>query len=202
MRKLVIATGNVGKAQEFVGIFSQYDVEILTLKDFPEIGEIEETGTTFAENAALKAQTVAKILNTTVLADDSGLIVDALGGAPGIYSARYAGDHNDAKNNEKLLNELKDVPDEKRTARFHCTLAIATPHGEVDYFEGDCEGQIAHELSGENGFGYDPLFLLPDRGITMANLKPEEKNQISHRANAIKALGKNIEKVLEKIDKK
>ncbi|EUJ53541.1 XTP/dITP diphosphatase [Listeria fleischmannii] len=202
MRKLVIATGNVGKAQEFVGIFSQYDVEILTLKDFPEIGEIEETGTTFAENAALKAQTVAKILNTTVLADDSGLIVDALGGAPGIYSARYAGDHNDAKNNEKLLNELKDVPDEKRTARFHCTLAIATPHGEVDYFEGDCEGQIAQELSGENGFGYDPLFLLPDRGITMANLKPEEKNQISHRANAIKALGKNIEKVLEKIDKK
>lgn len=175
MRKLVIATGNVGKAQEFVGIFSQYDVEILTLKDFPEIGEIEETGTTFAENAALKAQTVAKILNTTVLADDSGLIVDALGGAPGIYSARYAGDHNDAKNNEKLLNELKDVPDEKRTARFHCTLAIATPHGEVDYFEGDCEGQIAQELSGENGFGYDPLFLLPDRGITMANLKPEEK---------------------------
>ncbi|WP_088809866.1 MULTISPECIES: XTP/dITP diphosphatase [Listeria] len=203
MRKLVIATGNVGKAQEFRGILEKYDVEILTLKDFPEIGEIEETGTTFAENAALKATTVAKILNQTVLADDSGLIVDALDGAPGVYSARYAGEaHNDAKNNEKLLRELGDTPDEKRTARFHCTLALATPDGEVDYYEGDCQGKIAQALSGKNGFGYDPLFFLPERGVTMANLTPAEKNQISHRANAIKNLGANIEKVLEKIDKK
>ncbi len=203
MRKLVIATANVGKAQEFRGILEKYDVEILTLKDFPEIGEIEETGTTFAENAALKATEVAKILNQTVLADDSGLIVDALGGAPGVYSARYAGEaHNDAKNNEKLLHELSGVKDVERTARFHCTLALATPDGTVDYYEGDCEGRIAHELSGENGFGYDPLFFLPERGVTMANLTPAEKNQISHRANAIKNLGENIEKVLEKIDKK
>ncbi|WP_167629485.1 XTP/dITP diphosphatase [Listeria valentina] len=200
MRELVIATANKGKVKEFEEILGSHDIKILTLLDFPEIGEIEETGKTFKENAALKATTVAKILNKTVLADDSGLVVDALDGAPGVYSARYAGEaHNDAKNNEKLLNELKNVKPGDRTARFHCTLAISTPVGEVDYYEGECPGEIALELSGANGFGYDPLFYLPDFGVTMANLTPDQKNSISHRGNAIKELGKNIEKVLEKI---
>lgn len=196
----MIATANKGKVKEFEEILGSHDIKILTLLDFPEIGEIEETGKTFKENAALKATTVAKILNKTVLADDSGLVVDALDGAPGVYSARYAGEaHNDAKNNEKLLNELKNVKPGDRTARFHCTLAISTPVGEVDYYEGECPGEIALELSGANGFGYDPLFYLPDFGVTMANLTPDQKNSISHRGNAIKELGKNIEKVLEKI---
>ncbi len=196
----MIATANKGKVKEFEEILGSHDIKILTLLDFPEIGEIEETGKTFKENAALKATTVAKILNKTVLADDSGLVVDALDGAPGVYSARYAGEaHNDAKNNEKLLNELKNVKPGDRTARFHCTLAISTPAGEVDYYEGECPGEIALELSGANGFGYDPLFYLPDFGVTMANLTPDQKNSISHRGNAIKELGKNIEKVLEKI---
>ncbi|EUJ27406.1 nucleoside-triphosphatase [Listeria floridensis FSL S10-1187] len=203
MRELVIATANKGKAMEYEQILGSHDIKILTLLDFPEIGDIEETGTTFAENAAIKAETVAKLLNKTVLADDSGLVVDALDGAPGVYSARYAGEaHNDAKNNEKLLKELKDIPAEKRTARFHCTLAIATPDGALDYFDGECEGRIAEAPSGTNGFGYDPLFYLPNFGTTMANLTPEQKNKISHRGNAIKELGKNIEKVLAKIDQK
>ncbi|WP_163653620.1 XTP/dITP diphosphatase [Listeria sp. PSOL-1] len=203
MKKLVIATHNRGKAREFEAMLAKYQVEVLTLADFPDIKEIEETGTTFAENAALKAETVAKKLGTTVIADDSGLIVDALHGAPGVYSARYAGfDHNDAKNNEKLLAELKGIPKEKRTARFHTTLAVSSPRTTTDFYTGECSGLIAEKPSGENGFGYDPLFYVPEKGTTMANLPSEEKNKISHRANALKELAKNIEKLLAKIEEK
>ncbi|WP_239254770.1 XTP/dITP diphosphatase [Listeria ilorinensis] len=203
MKQLVIATANPGKAKEFEEMLAPYGITIKTLADFPEIGEIEETGTTFAENAALKAETVAKQIGEVVIADDSGLMVDALDGAPGIYSARYAGEaHNDAKNNEKLLNDLQNVVEEARTAKFHCTLAVSSPTGQTDFYTGEVKGIIATAPSGSNGFGYDPLFYLPEYGTTMANLSPEEKNKISHRANALKRLAENIEKLLAKIGEK
>lgn len=203
MSKIIIATANKGKAKEFEKTFAKFNIEVATLADFPEIGEIEETGTTFAENAALKAETVASVLNQTVIADDSGLIVDALDGAPGVYSARYAGvAHDDAKNNEKLLKNLEGVEPDNRTARFHCTLAVATPSEKTSFYTGEVEGVIAEQLCGTNGFGYDPLFFLPEFGLTMAEIPAEKKNEISHRANAIKQLEKDLAEVVEKVTKK
>ncbi|MBC2284741.1 XTP/dITP diphosphatase [Listeria booriae] len=200
MKKLVIATNNPGKAKEFEKLFGAHGIEILTLADFPEIGEIEETGTTFSENAALKAETVSKKINQVVIGDDSGLIVDALNGAPGVYSARYAGNqHNDADNNEKLLKELTDVPASARQARFHCTLAIAFPGEETQFFTSECEGSILTAPQGENGFGYDPLFYLASFDKSMAEIPPEEKNKISHRAKALEKVAKNIDQLIEKI---
>ncbi|MBC2054965.1 XTP/dITP diphosphatase [Listeria booriae] len=200
MKKLVIATNNSGKAKEFEKLFGAHGIEILTLADFKEIGEIEETGTTFAENAALKAETVAQKINQVVIGDDSGLIVDALNGAPGVYSARYAGNqHNDADNNEKLLKELTDVPASARQARFHCTLAVAFPGEETQFFTGECEGSILAAPQGENGFGYDPLFYLASFDKSMAEIPPEEKNKISHRAKALEKVAKNIDQLIEKI---
>ncbi|MBC1473224.1 XTP/dITP diphosphatase [Listeria grandensis] len=200
MKKLVIATNNVGKAQEFEKLFGAHGIEILTLADFPEIGEIEETGTTFAENAALKAETVANQIGQVVIGDDSGLIVDALDGAPGVYSARYAGNqHNDADNNEKLMKELRDVPKSARQARFHCTLAIAFPDEATQFFTGECEGEILALPQGKNGFGYDPLFYLPEFDKSMAEITPDQKNKISHRGKALEKVAKNIDQLLEKI---
>lgn len=201
MKKLVIATANKGKVEEFRSLFAKYPISIQTLLDFPEIGEIEETGTTFAENAAIKAETVSKRLNIPVLADDSGLMVDYLDGAPGIYSARYAGSgHDDEKNNEKLLANLKGVPKEKRTAKFHCTLAIAIPAEPTYFYDGEVAGYITEEKSGKSGFGYDPLFYLPNYQATMAELDPAEKNKISHRASALANLSKDLEKVIKKMN--
>ncbi|WP_430536145.1 XTP/dITP diphosphatase [Listeria rocourtiae] len=200
MKKLVIATNNVGKAREFEKLFGAYGIEILTLADFPEIGEIDETGTTFAENAALKAETVAEQIGQVVIGDDSGLIVEALDGAPGVYSARYAGNqHNDADNNEKLLRELTDVPDESRQAKFHCTLAIAFPGSPSEFFTGECAGKILTAPQGVNGFGYDPLFYLEEFDQSMAEISAEQKNKISHRAKALEKIAKNIDQLLEKI---
>lgn len=201
MKTLVIATANKGKAQEFQALFADYPVTIKTLLDFPEIGEIEETGITFAENAALKAETVANLLNIPVLADDSGLIVDYLDGAPGVYSARYAGDgHDDKKNNKKLLKNLTGVPYEQRTARFHCTLAIAVPQQQTIFYSGEVSGYITEEERGASGFGYDPLFYLPNYQKTMAEIAASEKNKISHRANALAKLAKDIDILIQKID--
>lgn len=201
MKTLVIATANKGKAQEFQALFADYPVTIKTLLDFPEIGEIEETGTTFAENAALKAETVANLLNIPVLADDSGLIVDYLDGAPGVYSARYAGDgHDDKKNNKKLLKNLTGVPYEQRTARFHCTLAIAVQQQQTIFYSGEVSGYITEEERGASGFGYDPLFYLPNYQKTMAEIAASEKNKISHRANALAKLAKDIDILIQKID--
>ncbi|APU70922.1 hypothetical protein LCR01_09340 [Companilactobacillus crustorum] len=189
MKEIIIATKNPGKAREFKKIFNDQEFSLKTLLDFPDFPEIRETGKTFEENATLKAHAVMERLNLPTIADDSGLQVDALYGRPGIYSARYAGDHNDSANNAKLLSELGGVPQEKRTARFVSTLVFANPNNDQDLVvEGEVKGQIALFPRGEDGFGYDPLFYLPELDKTMAELTLDEKNQISHRGNAIKKL--------------
>ncbi len=188
-KTILIATGNKGKAKEFEALFGEFGYSIKTLNDFPEIGDIPETGETFSENAHQKATEISKLMDTIVLADDSGLEVDALDGNPGIYSARYAGEHgNDKKNNQKLLVDLKDVPKENRQANFHCSLVLVGPGREPLFVEGKVDGFILFEPKGKNGFGYDPLFFIPDKNRTMAELSNEEKNKISHRAQAIKQL--------------
>ena len=186
---ILIATGNKGKAKEFEAIFKEKGLDVKTLLDFPDVPEVEETGKTFAENALLKAETISKQFNCLVLADDSGLMVDALNGQPGVYSARYAGKlKSDAANNAKLMHELTDIPQTERTAKFHCTLAVAAPGKESLVVEGEVKGEILAIPRGDNGFGYDPLFLVPSLNKTMAELSGSEKNKISHRAQAIKAL--------------
>lgn len=191
---VIIATKNKGKAKEFEALFNEKGYEIKTLLDYPELDEVEETGTTFNENALLKAETIAEKLNTLVLADDSGLIVEALYGQPGVYSARYAGEEkNDAKNNAKLLNELADTPKEKRRAAFHCSLALAEPGKESLVIEGQVKGRIADVPRGTHGFGYDPLFYLPEKEKTMAELTQDEKNKISHRAVALQKLSTELD---------
>ena len=188
-KTIMIATGNMGKAKEFEKMFAKAGYQIKTMKDFPELPEVQETGQTFEENARLKAETIANILQCPVLADDSGLTVDALGGMPGIYSARFAGEQkSDASNNAKLLHELTDVADENRTAQFHCTLVFAAPQKESLVVEGVWNGRIARIPRGENGFGYDPLFIVDGLEKTSAELTPEEKNAISHRGQAMKKL--------------
>lgn len=190
--EILIATNNPGKAREFEALFGRKGWQVKTLLDYPEIPEVEETGTTFAENALLKAETIAKQLNMLVLADDSGLKVDALGGQPGVYSARYAGEpKSDAANNAKLLHELSSFRPEEKTAQFHCTLALAMPGKESLVVSGEVEGLIIAIPRGDNGFGYDPLFYVPEKEKTMAELSSDEKNNISHRAKALV----NLEKV-------
>lgn len=191
---VIIATKNKGKAKEFEALFNEKGFAIKTLLDFPELDDVEETGITFNENALLKAETIAEKLNTLVLADDSGLIVEALYGQPGVYSARYAGEEkNDAKNNAKLLNELADTPSDKRQAAFHCSLALAEPGKESLVIEGQVKGRIADVPRGTHGFGYDPLFYIPEKNKTMAELSQEEKNKISHRAVALQKLSKELD---------
>lgn len=191
---VIIATKNKGKAKEFEALFNEKGFAIKTLLDFPELDDVEETGTTFNENALLKAETIAEKLNTLVLADDSGLIVEALYGQPGVYSARYAGEEkNDAKNNAKLLNELADTPSDKRQAAFHCSLALAEPGKESLVIEGQIKGRIADVPRGTHGFGYDPLFYIPEKDKTMSELSQEEKNKISHRAVALQKLSKELD---------
>lgn len=193
MTKILIATKNDGKAREYCKLFEPKGIEVITLKDLNEQVEIIENGKTFSENALIKAQTLTDKLNIPVLADDSGLVVDALNGAPGIYSARYAGDHDDEANNKKLLEELKKVPDEKRTAHFHCSIVATAPDKTPLEANGDVYGLIAHEKHGEDGFGYDPLFYYPEFGKTFGEIGMEEKNKVSHRAKA-------TENLLEKFD--
>nr|WP_054755960.1 XTP/dITP diphosphatase [Liquorilactobacillus satsumensis] len=189
MQKIIIATKNEGKAREFRSFFEPRGFVVKTLNDLTEKPNIVENGKTFAENAYLKASTLTAVLHETVLADDSGLLVDELdGGAPGIYSARYAGDHDDAANNAKLLRELRDTPQEKRTARFHSSLVVTSVNKEPLKVAGEVTGTILTAPRGEDGFGYDPLFYLPQLGKTFAQLTPAEKNKISHRGRAIAAL--------------
>ncbi len=186
---MVIATKNKGKITEFQQMFAKEGWEVRSLLDYPDLPDIVEDGETFAENAAKKAETLANYLNQMVIADDSGLVVDALDGRPGVYSARYAGeDKSDAANSEKVLNELVDVPGDDRTARFICLLAVAKPNQETFFYEGTCEGYIAMSAAGSNGFGYDPIFYLPELDKTMAQLMAEQKNERSHRAKALKQL--------------
>ena len=197
-KTIVIATRNPGKAREFAALFAKEGYQIKTLLDYPDLPDVEETGTTFEENARLKAETIAQLLQQPVLADDSGLVVDALNGMPGIFSARFAGERkSDAANNAKLLHELTDVPDEKRTAHFHCTLVFAAPQKESLVVEADWDGRIARIPQGDNGFGYDPLFIVPNYDKTSAELTSKEKNQISHRGMAVKELERTWKEWLE-----
>lgn len=173
-------------------------MELLSLKDFPGVPEAVEDGATFAENAVKKAVLVAEYTGAIALADDSGLEVDALEGRPGVLSARFAGRHgDDAANNRLLLQLLLGLPDERRTARFRCAIALATPEGEVLTADGSCEGVIAHEPRGSNGFGYDPLFFMPEYGKTMAELPSDVKNRVSHRARAMQEALKLLREVFE-----
>ena len=186
---IVIATRNPGKTKEFKRIFAEKGYSVKTLLDYPDLPDVEETGKTFEENARLKAETIAAILQQPVLADDSGLIVDALNGMPGIYSARFAGEPtNNAANNAKLLHELTGVGQEKRTAKFHCTLVFAAPDKESLVVSGDWLGEVGTIPRGDNGFGYDPLFYVPEEGKTAAELTDDRKNEISHRGKAVAKL--------------
>jgi len=194
--RLVLATRNEGKAKEIREALSGLEVDLLTLSDFPEV---HEDGATFSENAKKKALTVAKFTGLPALADDSGLEVDALGGMPGVRSARFAGEGaDDDANNRKLLELLKGLPPERRTARFRCVLALAFPDGEVYTVEGTCEGLIAEEPAGEGGFGYDPLFLIPEEGRTFAQMTREEKNSLSHRGRALRKLREVLHQLIRR----
>lgn len=197
MKQVVIATKNKGKAKDFEALFGPFGYEVVTMFDVAPDVEIEETGTTFEENAILKAEILANMLGQIVIADDSGLAIDALNGEPGVYSARYAGDHDDEANMVKVLENMKDVPEEQRTARFCCALAIAGPNMETKTVFGTCEGIIAHEKKGTNGFGYDPIFYVPALEKHMAELSAEEKGAISHRGNAIRKLALQLAEFLK-----
>jgi len=190
MNKLVLATGNLGKVKELSDMLSSLNIEVVPQSEF-NVPEVAETGTTFVENAIIKARHAAKITGLPVIADDSGLEVDALNGAPGIYSARFAGtDASDKDNLLKLLSELKDVPEEKRTARFWCVLVLMRHADDPTPLicQGFWEGKITTEPSGENGFGYDPVFYVPEKNTTSAQLDKATKNTLSHRGKALKQL--------------
>jgi len=190
---LVMASRNPGKIRELEALLPDSGVKLLSLADFPGLPEIPEEGDTFADNAAAKALEVARLTGHPALADDSGLMVDALNGSPGVFSARYAQDRTapraptDADNWGKLLDELNNVPWNERGAHFVCELALATPDGRLLTARGECAGVIALSPQGDTGFGYDPVFWVPEYGATMAQLGPEIKNKISHRARALAA---------------
>lgn len=189
MKKLLIASENKNKVRELQELLAGEGWQILSLSDFPDLELPPETGKTFAENAMIKALAAAEKSGLLTMADDSGLAVDCLDGAPGVYSARYAGpDKDDKANTEKLLALLQDVPQEKRKATFHAAIALATPEGEAVYIEQTCNGEIARSESGSNGFGYDPVFYLSKMGRTMAELSAEEKNAVSHRGKALRKI--------------
>jgi XTP/dITP diphosphohydrolase len=187
MMDLVVATRNAGKLREIRRLLDDAGVKVLGLIDLPGLPEVEEDGDSFAANARKKAETIARLSGRLTLADDSGLVVEALGGEPGIHSARYAGiDADDAANNRKLLAALSRVPGERRQAAFVCVMALCHPHGDCRLFEGRLEGIVLEEPRGEEGFGYDPLFLVPEFGRTLAELSIEAKNRTSHRGQALR----------------
>ncbi|WP_170007849.1 XTP/dITP diphosphatase [Bacillus fonticola] len=187
--RLLLATNNRGKAKEFQTLFARFHYEVLTLQDVSDDFDVEETGDTFEENASLKAEAAANHFGMMTIADDSGLCIDALGGKPGVYSARYAGEEkSDESNIEKVLQELREVPDAERTALFVCCLAVAFPGFKARTVMGTVHGRILHEKRGANGFGYDPIFFFEEEGATFAELSSEQKQRWSHRANAMKKL--------------
>jgi XTP/dITP diphosphohydrolase len=183
--KLLLATNNTGKVREYKALLSGIPYKITTMAEQGISIDVEETIISFEENARLKATTLAKASGLLTLADDSGLEVAALGGEPGVLSSRYAGEGaSDADRIDFLLAKLKDVPEAERSARFRCVIAVAEPGGKVELYSGECSGTIKTAPRGEQGFGYDPIFYVPELGKTMAQLSPEEKNRISHRARA------------------
>jgi XTP/dITP diphosphohydrolase len=186
MKELLVATGNRGKLVEIRELLGDKVQKLYSLADFPGLPQIIEDGESFAENAIKKASQIAGLVNMPVLADDSGLVVSALKGEPGVYSARYAGEGaTDAGNNGKLLRALSDVPKDRRDAAFRCVIALCMPDGTCTTFDGELRGEIGFGLQGVGGFGYDPLFIVPGFGKTLAELPLEVKNAISHRAKAM-----------------
>lgn len=199
MTRLLIATNNRGKVREYQELLAGLPLEITFPAEEGYWLEVEESGETFEENACLKARAFARHSGLLTLADDSGLEVDALGGAPGVYSARYAGPGaSDADRYRKLLADLAEVPEDQRSARFRCVIAVARPDGRVETAAGACEGQIGFEPRGDYGFGYDPVFIVAGQGgKTMAELAPDVKNRISHRARAVDAVRPILERFLQ-----
>ncbi len=192
--KLIIASNNAHKIREIKAILGGRFDQVLSMREAGLEMEIEENGTTFRENALIKAHAVADATGCAALADDSGLSVDALDGAPGVYSARYAGMHGDDEaNNDKLLREMQHVPDGQRQGAYHCAMALVRPDGTELVAEGSCAGEILRARQGKGGFGYDPLFFLPAYNCTMAELSPEQKNAMSHRFQALIALEKQLD---------
>lgn len=184
--ELVVATRNAGKLREIRALLEDHNIAVRGVAEFPDLPEVEEDGETFAANARKKAETIARLTGRLTLADDSGLEVAALSGRPGVHSARYAGaDADDAANNRKLLAALAEVPSGARSAAFVCVMALCDPDGDCHLFEGRLSGEILHDLRGLDGFGYDPLFLVPDCGQTLAEIPLVEKNRISHRGAAL-----------------
>ncbi len=190
LMELVIATKNQHKVREILHVLEPSGVhKVSTLNDYPEIHDIEETGTSFTENASIKARAVCNYTGLPSLADDSGLVIDALNGEPGVYSARYGGPGlDDSGRNLLVLKKMSDVPDTRRTGRFVCTMVLAFPDGRIYERTGTCEGLITREPRGVHGFGYDPIFYLEERQRTMAELPLAEKNRVSHRARALKKI--------------
>lgn len=198
--EIVIASHNRGKIHEYQELFQAAGMgglKLLCLADFPGLGEPEELGATFEANAGLKADFALRATGKLSLADDSGLEVEYLGGAPGVHSARFAGEpKDDARNNQKLLALLASVPKPRRRARFRCIICVAVPSGEKRWFEGSCEGYIGFSPRGRHGFGYDPLFVVPSYRATMAELPPPVKNHISHRARAFRSAARYLKQIL------
>lgn len=193
MKKIIFATGNENKMKEIRQIMGDMPVEILSMKQAGITADIVEDGTTFEENALIKAKAIAEITKEIVLADDSGLEIDALNKEPGIYSSRYMGEDTSYHiKNRNLIERLEGVEEDRRTARFVCAIAAVFPDGEVITTMGTVEGRITHEEKGENGFGYDPIFYVPEFGCTTAELSDEEKNKISHRGNALRAMREKL----------
>lgn len=202
-QKLLLATRNQGKIVEFRRILDAIapgEIELVGLDQFPNLHDVDETGTTFQENALLKAREMSEATGLPAIADDSGLCVDALNGDPGIYSARWAGEHgNDRANLEKVLDQLKDVPDEKRTGYFICVAALYLPSGFTHCEEGRFLGRILHSPVGENGFGYDPIFQPDGLSISSAQMSAEEKDAMSHRGKALRAIAPHVMKALKSL---
>lgn len=196
--KVILASKNPHKLTELSAILSQHGFEIALESEYGLDIDVDETGTTFEENSLLKAEAVMKASGLPVLADDSGLMVDALDGAPGVYSARYGHKSSDGERTAFLLENMKNVPDEKRTAKFVCVITCLWPDGRKIVARGECPGVITHEVHGENGFGYDPVFYLPELGMTYAELPSEQKNAISHRARALQEFCRKYQQMQEK----
>jgi XTP/dITP diphosphohydrolase len=194
--RIIFATKNEGKVKEISEMLASTDIVLVSLNRFESLPEIVEDGKTYRENALKKAKIISEFTGEIVLADDSGLQVDVLGGEPGVYSARYAGEGaTDEENNAKLLAQLKDVPEEKRTASFFCALVLYYPDGHYRSFEAEWQGRIIDEWRGTNGFGYDPIFLWPAMNKTAAELTPEIKNTVSHRGQAFMKLRNYLSKI-------
>ena len=195
-KRIIFATGNKNKMEEIHMILADLGIPIYSMKEAGIDIDIVEDGTTFEENAMIKAKAIAELLpNHVILADDSGLEIDYLDKAPGIYSARYAGvDTSYDIKNQMLLDRLENVPDEQRTARFVCAIAAVFPDGTSETVRGTIEGIIGHEIAGDNGFGYDPIFYVPEYGCTTAQMEPDKKNELSHRGNALRAMREIMER--------